>query len=627
MPINSVILIVLIIRIDYAMDIYDIKGDLHMNYFKKSASRIASVSDAISRYPLSTLFFTATIIMSILFIHSEGSDSHYSEILALSIGGVAAAVGQAVYERFFRGKQLFRWIIYTIVILFITLYYWLFLNHYAEYNSIVSIRSSVLISALIVAYIWIPSINNKFSFSTAFLAAFKGYFTSLLFSIVLEIGMLSVLGAFSSLIYEIDYKIFFDFTVLIFGLFAPLYFFSYIPRYSITGEPVSEKDRYALSIPKILEVMVSYIMIPLIAAYTVILLLYIIPNLGGQFWYDNLLEPLLVSYVVAGLVALFLAERIQTKSTSLFKQFFPKILLVISMFQTLASVLKINQFGLTHGRYYVILFGLFAIISSVIYNFFKNKETYIPALFILFSIVSITPPIDAMTVGLNAQVSFVENILEQNNMLNDHTVVQNESLSLDDREKISNSIRYLYYNDGLDRIDWLPDDFDFYYDFNTVFGFNEYDYEYTNSEGYSEYDPNYADIRIKELDSFSMDIGTADQFAYIPISNIDYETISEQSVPFEHDGEAVTLQVMSNDDTFAINVLDDQNDTIVNFDLNFLLDDTFEYAFDVQRMDAEELTFIEENEQVMIQVIVERLEIHADGTYSGRLYVFVTLNG
>lgn len=596
-----------------------------MNIFKKNVSRITGVSDAIFRYPLSTLFFTAAVIVSIVFIHSEGSDRYYNVILALTIGGVLAAVGQAVYERFFRDKQLLRWLIYVVVILFITLYYWLFLRSYSEFNSIVSIRSSALMSALVIAYIWIPSIHNKLLFSTAFLAAFKGYFTSLLFALVLEIGILSVLGTFSALIYEVDYRIFYDFTFLVFVLFAPLYFFSYIPSYSLAGEPVNEKDRQAISIPKLLEFMVSYIIIPLIAAYTLILLLYIISNLGGQFWYDNLLEPLLVSYVATGIVALFLAEKIQTKSTILFKQFFPKLLLVISMLQTLASILKINQFGVTHGRYYVILFGLFAIFSSVIYSFFKNKETYIPALFILFSIVSITPPIDAMTIGLNAQVSFAEDILEKNNMLNENKVVQNENLSLDDREKISSSIRYLYYNDGLDRIDWLPDDFEIYYDFYTVFGFNEYNYEYTSSDDYSEYEANYADIRIQELDPFTMDIEPADQFAYVPISNND-ESISEQSIPFEHGGETVTLQVVSDDDTFAITLMDNQNETVMDFDLNFLLNETFEYDFDIQRMDAETLTFIEENEEAVIQVIVESLEIHADGSYSGRLYIFVTLN-
>lgn len=601
-----------------------------MNFYKKGASRIMHVSQAIIRYPLSSLCFLILVLLAMVSIHSDGSTIFDIETLAMLIGGIAAFTGQAIYERFFRGNQLIRWGIYIGVILFISLYYWLFLRNHTEINIPTYVRSSALISALVVAYIWIPSIKNKLSFSTSFTTIIKGYFISLLFSIVLEIGILAILTAFSLLIFDLDSRVYFDLTVLIFGLFAPLYFLSYIPLYQINGKGLSEKDKQAILVPKFLEILISYIIMPLLAAYSLILLLYIVSNLGGQFWNNNLLEPLLVSYVIIGFIILFLSERIESKSAVIFNKSFPKILLVIAMLQTIASLLKINQFGLTHGRYYVIMFGVFAIISSIIYSFVQNKQNYVPALFVIMSIVSIIPPIDAITVGLNAQINFAEDILRENNMLVDNTIVKNEDISLSDREKVASSIEYLYNTDGVKLVDWLPNNFDIYYeDFENTFGFNHYDYTFTDDSNNQDFDSNtaeYAIVSLNDNETFSVTTENTDQFFYVSINNTEYVSVPEQNVPFDINNDDFILQVLSNDQTFAIKVLNNQNDETINFDLKFLLNDTFEYLPEVQQLPIDDLTFTKENQEGSIKVIVKNLETHADGTYSGKMYVFVSLN-
>lgn len=611
------------------IQVYKSKGVFLMNFYKRSATRLVSFSQAVFRYPLSTLCFFILVLLTILSIHSDNT-IYYSETLTMLIGGIAAFTGQSIYERFFRNSRLIRLGIYIVVIIFTSLYYWLFLKNYTDINTVIYIRSSALISALTVAYIWVPSIKSKLSFSTSFTTAFKAFFTSMLFSIVLEVGMIAILGAFSFLIYNVDYKVFIDLSVVIFGFFAPLYYLSYIPLYPINENVLTEKDKQAITTPKTLEALVSYIIIPLLAAYTLILTLYIITNLSGQFWNDNLLEPLLVSYIIIGFIIFYLSERIDNKSTFIFRKYFPEILLVISLFQTIASLLKINQFGLTHGRYYVIMFGVFAIVSSIIYSFLQNKEVYVPALFISLSIISIIPPIDAITVGLNAQINFVEDVLRKNNMLVDNTIIKNEDISLTDREKIANSIEYLYNTDGVNRIDWLPNNFDIYYeDFENTFGFNNYDYKFiieSDNPDFESYTANYAEVRLNENETFSVDTENTAQFVYVSINNMEYESVPEQNLPFDFNDNAFVLQVLSDDQTFTVNVLNDQNEEMINFDLQFLLNDTFEYLPKVQQMSDEDLTFTKENERGTVKIILESLVTYADGTYSGKMYVFVSLN-
>lgn len=71
-----------------------------MNFYKKSASRIMHVSQAIIRYPLSSLCFLILVLLAIVSIHSDGSTIFDIETLAMLIGGIAAFTGQAIYERF-----------------------------------------------------------------------------------------------------------------------------------------------------------------------------------------------------------------------------------------------------------------------------------------------------------------------------------------------------------------------------------------------------------------------------------------------------------------------------------------------------------------------------------------------
>ena len=126
--------------------------------------------------------------------------------------------------------------------------------------------------------------------------------------------------------------------------------------------------------PKFLEVLISYILIPLIAVFTLILVIYIIKNIGGEFWTDNLLEPMLVSYAITVILVYILASEIENKFTAFFRKVFPKVLVPIVLFQITSSILSLADTGVTHTRYYVILFGLFAAVSGVLLSFLPVKK-------------------------------------------------------------------------------------------------------------------------------------------------------------------------------------------------------------------------------------------------------------
>ena len=155
-----------------------------------------------------------------------------------------------------------------------------------------------------------------------------------------------------------------------------------------------------------------------------------IKSIGGEFWTDNLLEPMLVSYAITVILVYILASEIENKFTWFFRKIFPKVLVPIVLFQITSSTLSLADTGVTHTRYYVILFGLFAAISGILLSILPvRKNGVIAALLIVFATISIVPPVDAFTISRNSQTDALKDVLEQNNMLEDNKIKPNKSIT------------------------------------------------------------------------------------------------------------------------------------------------------------------------------------------------------
>src|SRR5690606_20333630 len=236
-------------------------------------------------------------------------------------------------------------------------------------------KTGVAIFALVMAFIWVPSIKSKITFNESFMSVFKAFFITVLFSAVISIGLDAILLAVDQLLFSLNYKAYGHVLNIVFSLFAPTFFLSFTPPYPgkkdagrLGGDKALQEGKVAKAVdtPKLLGILISYIIIPLTAVYTVILLAYVLLNIRGDFWTNNLLEPMLVSYAITVILVYILASSIENQFAVLFRKVFPKVLIPIVLLQTVASILRIGEMGITHGRYYVILFGIFAIIAGVI---------------------------------------------------------------------------------------------------------------------------------------------------------------------------------------------------------------------------------------------------------------------
>ncbi|NMC57391.1 MAG: DUF4153 domain-containing protein [Eubacteriaceae bacterium] len=323
------------------------------------------------------------------------------------------------------------------------------------------------------------------------MAVFKAFFLTIFYAGIIMGGLSLIIAAVHTLIYPISYKAYSYIADIIFVLFGPMFFLSYIPIYPGKYKPeIDENDEAvikAVHCPKFVDILFSYIIIPLISFYTIILLAYIAINVGKDFWTNNLLEPMLITYAIAVIITFIITSRLENKFVSIFRLIFPKALIVIVLFQIAASIVNISNTGVTHERYYVILFGIFAAASGVLMCFKQRKNGIIAAVFIIFCVISVIPPIDAFTVSRINQTNRLETVLVKNSMLENNKIKPNSSISNDDKKIIVHSVEYLSTNKYSSKVAWLGKDFEIYRDFYNTFGFNQYDMPQNNDSYISVY--------------------------------------------------------------------------------------------------------------------------------------------
>jgi len=424
-------------------------GSRKMKWIKKLQDRLTGLTDAITRFPLTTLFLLAAAVFIAYSISEEKEQTQY--ILTFVVGAVLSAVLQVVYERFYTNVTT-RFVLMGVGV-FLTAGYYLIIKPTDSLSMEMGIRTGVAIFALLIAFIWVPVIKSSISFNASFMIAFKSFFISLFFSGIIMAGVSIILGATDLLIFSLNYKVYSYTATIIFTLFAPMYFLSLIPVYlgaedkKISQEAMKQKTEViniAAYCPKFLQILISYIVIPLIAVFTLILVIYIIKNIGGDFWTDNLLEPMLVSYAITIILVYILASEIENKFTVFFRKVFPKVLVPIVLFQISSSILSLTDTGVTHTRYYVILFGIYAAAAGILFSILPvRKNGIVAAMVIVFAAVSILPPVDAFTISRTSQINTLENVLEKNNMLENNKIKPKESIPDKDKKTITTIIYYL----------------------------------------------------------------------------------------------------------------------------------------------------------------------------------------
>lgn len=594
-----------------------------MKQIRKLQDRLEGLSDAVTRYPLTSAFLLAATVINAFDISTVKDYSKF--LITFVVGAFLGSVLQVAYERFFN-KSSSRVILMGTAIILTTGYY-LIIMPAPKLGMEIGIRTSVALFALLIAFIWVPVIKSRISFNESFMIAFKSFFNSLLFSGVIMGGISVILAAINQLLFHVDSRAFSHAANIVFLLFAPMYFLSLIPAYpgaadeNKTQETIdmqNEKLDKAAQCPKFLEILISYIIIPLTAVFTVILIIYIVRNIGGQFWKDNFLEPMLIAYSITVILLCILASRLDNKFALLFRRVFPKVLVPIVIFQIVSSMISLADTGITHTRYYVILFGVFAVAAGVLMSIIPvRKNGIIAALLIAFALVSIMPPTDAFTISRTSQTEKLKNILVKNNMLENNIIKPNSKISEEDKKIITKAVEYLSMMEYTGKIEWLPENFKIYEDFSTTFGFSEYQVPGNIYQGV------YLSLEQKT----PMDIAGYDSFVHLNV-NIPGNNITEEIGSIVKSGRKYTLTKQTTSEQGDVYLTEGNNKELIRYSTREIFDKFYNYNASKSLISTEEATFSKENDLAKMKFVVQNLNIDKAPNnvyYGADLYVFIKI--
>lgn len=581
-----------------------------MNFTENVKNRLTGLTKATGRFPLTTLFLIAAAVTSIIDLNSDIYYETY--IVSFILGAFLSATGQVIYERFFPDKKNYNYLLMGISI-FLTAGYYLIIKDTPNFSIELSVRTGVAMFAVFISFILIPTIKREITFNENFLISFKSFFISLFFSVIIFGGISLILGAIDQLLFKIDYDWFSYTAIVVFIIFSPLFFLSMIPVYR-----ESQNDGYkeSANVPRLLEILISYIIIPISAIFTLILVIYIIINIKGDFWTNNLLEPMLVSYSISIILIYILSSLLENQFALLFRKIAPKVLVPIVIFQVIASILKIREMGVTYTRYFVILYGIYAVVAGVILSIVPVKKNGIIAgLLIIFSLMSIIPPIDAFTISRNSQINNLEKTLIENQMLENDRIISKPNLNNEERKKIVNNVSYLERMEYFDEVSFIPDDFQMYRDFESTFGFRQYQ-DNENKED---------SIFLSLLREEAISIQGYDFMTIILADMVEGNNEIQKAV-FTYQDKKYTIEPLEQDKNIFIRLLDENKNVIIEFPLEEIVN-KFHGDYNVSNeINLKDATFLVENDNVKMEVIIQEFYINKlpkDTTYWGNLFILI----
>ena len=464
-------------------------------------STLWDIQKSIERFPIT---IGISMILTILLIYLNesylvGKTMENLEKISLVLGlGIPLSLFiELSIERFFEKNKLISSILYCVGAGFLVLYYFIFLDH--NNNTVEMSRYIGTMIFCILGFLYISRIGRNKDYEYYIMDIYSDFALTFIYSFVLYFGISAIFFTIDQLFdVNIEGKLYYYMFLIVFFIFAISLFLSKLP-YTDTKY---EKIEYG----KPLRILLTYIVIPLITIYTIILYVYFGKILISRIWPRGLVSHLVLWYSTISVGVIFLITPIlgENKIANTFKTFFPKIIIPIILMMYMSIYQRVDQYGITENRYYLIVLGLW-VLGIMIYFSVKKplKNIVIPISLSIIILNSVYGPLSGFAISKYSQNKRLENILEKNNMISNGKIVSNPNISKEDKREISNIISYFNTNHKIENIKALPKEFNLdkmedtfgfkytphiYYENNRYFYFGTYgNREPINIQGFDYY--------------------------------------------------------------------------------------------------------------------------------------------
>jgi len=296
---------------------------------------------------------------------------------------------------------------------------------------------------MLVAFIPFTGKNELNGFWQYNKIIFLRILTSVLYSGVLYIGLALAILAIDQLFkVNIDGKTYGDLWIIIAGIFNTWFFLAGFPKdYS----DLQNRTDY----PKGLKVFTQYVLLPIITVYLLILYAYLFKIIFTAQLPVGWVSYLVLGFSIAGILSLLLIHPVRNdednKWIHVYSRFFYFALFPLIILLFLSIKRRIDDYGITENRYFVLVLALWLLFIAVYFLSSKVKNIkLIPVSLCLLAFFTSFGPWGAFHVSLKSQENHFAEILEKNNMLTNGKVTRAATkISFDEHKEISSVIEYV----------------------------------------------------------------------------------------------------------------------------------------------------------------------------------------
>ena len=394
-----------------------------LSFFKRFNPRIflSTATEVGRRFPLPWLLSLAMAVLISYIIHHDGKASHNEElfwlgcVLFLGIPLLVAMELAAGRWQVVKSGCVNRLLFQSAGILLLVFFYYKEIpSPFAEPESAdwlqwyIPTFFTFLLLVICLSYIGKPARANRFWVYC--MELFLALIISGLFSAVLNGGLSAIMFASNTLFdLELSEKVY-----AYSALFSALPFFTFV-LLSRFPEKLDEPGEPALLV-KPLEILLLYVVWPLLLVYSIILLLY-----GGKILIDGEMPRGIVWGLVGwftgmGLVASFFSwpHPIGHRFSRWFFQLTPLVLVL----QWVAILERVDAYGLTIFRVYAVAASLFVTLAVLYFALYRKAEWVVAGTGLALLLVAVSyGPLSASSLAFKSQFHRLETVLKEQGAL------------------------------------------------------------------------------------------------------------------------------------------------------------------------------------------------------------------
>lgn len=413
-----------------------------MAKFPSLQSVLDSIKKTIFRFPFEFIATLIGTIYSLLLIDNINNNFEKLYIKIIISSGLCLVLFLSI-SLYFESKKTKEWIRFLTSFILGGLIVVFVFNVSEKITFIEGLQLFVLSISLhlLVSFAgFLPKKYNQEEFWEFNKQLFIRIITSGIYSSVLYLGLALAITAVSKL-FNVDFydKIYGHLFVIIAGFFNTIFFLAGIPETNNADIPIN------LSYPKGLKNFTQYVLMPLISLYLVILISYEAKIVATFSLPVGWVSYLVLIFAIFGILSFLLIHPIAKETGNLWMRTFSRwfYFLLVPLLGLLfwAILYRINLYGFTHERYYVLLLSVWL---SVVVSYFiiqkQPKIKFIPISMCLFGLLSIVGPQSADSISKNSQLSRFEKYMK---------VSGNKKLTFEQEKDLSSIVEFLQENYGV----------------------------------------------------------------------------------------------------------------------------------------------------------------------------------